>query len=58
MISTYIEVQRHIAKYPEIEKWIIKKPNLCSGVGHKQFTLDKLNENLISKYLGTLFFYY
>lgn len=45
------ELKAHLAKFPKKEKWIIKIPTGFSGIGHKQFRTDALDESQVSKYL-------
>lgn len=47
------QLKSHLNKNPHIEKWIIKKPNGFSGIGHFQFSahsLDELDKVFISKF--------
>ncbi|MDD4973205.1 MAG: hypothetical protein PHY93_02590 [Bacteriovorax sp.] len=51
VVETWDELKNHLKKFPKIEKWIIKRPDSFSGIGHKQFRTDALDESLLSKIL-------
>lgn len=45
------KVKKHLSKYSAKKKWIIKRPNSFSGIGHYQFDADFVDENILKKIL-------
>ena len=48
IIDSITELKNHLKKFPHIKKWIIKRADSFSGIGHHQFSPDLLNECLLS----------
>jgi hypothetical protein len=46
-----LELKEHLKQYGHQSRWIIKRPNGFSGIGHFQFSLNEFNESVISKIL-------
>ncbi len=52
LVSTVDQIAEHIKKYPQHERWIIKRPYSFSGIGHYQFSSSGLNPFIIGKILA------
>jgi hypothetical protein len=51
IIENFHELKAHLKKFPKKEKWIIRRPNSFSGIGHIQFRVDLLDELRFSRIL-------
>jgi hypothetical protein len=51
IVETIEELNIHLKKFPKIVKWILKRPDSFSGIGHRQFRSDSLDESSLSKIL-------
>lgn len=48
IVDSITELKIHLTKFPHIKKWIIKRADSFSGIGHYQFSPDLLNESFLS----------
>lgn len=52
LVSSLEETLTHLKKYPEITKWLIKRPHSFSGIGHYFFEVSSLNEETLKKVIS------
>ena len=52
IIETLDELKVHLQKFPHKEKWIIKRPDSFSGIGHYQFSTDAFDESILLKFIS------
>lgn len=52
IVQTIEEVKFHLDKYSNKKKWILKRPNSFSGIGHYQFNSDSIDEAVLNKILS------
>lgn len=45
------ELQNHLLQFPNIETWLLKRPDGFSGIGHYQFKAHSYDEKYLSKIL-------
>ena len=48
IIDSITDLKIHVSKFSHIKKWIIKRADSFSGIGHYQFSPDLLNESFLS----------
>lgn len=51
LVRTLAEIQSHITHFPNIKRWLIKKPHSFSGIGHYQLDPKKIDEEKLSHFL-------
>lgn len=49
IVENLFELCDHLKKFPEIQKWIIKRPDSFSGIGHYQLSSDSFDEIALTK---------
>ncbi|MDO9341134.1 MAG: hypothetical protein Q7T72_11505 [Bacteroidales bacterium] len=52
IIENFNDLKLHLKDFPQIKKWIIKRPFSFSGIGHLQFNAKEMNELLLIKSLN------
>lgn len=52
IIESMDELVNQLSKFPQRKKWIIKRPNSFSGIGHFQFAADTLDKISFSNILN------
>lgn len=51
IVENMADVKNHLARFGEVEKWMIKRPHSFSGIGHYYFRVSSLDETVFSKIL-------
>jgi hypothetical protein len=51
IVKNTAEISDHVAKFPQHENWIIKRPHSFSGIGHYQFNSKTINSFILNKIL-------
>lgn len=51
IVETLVDLKNHLAKFPERENWILKSPHGFSGIGHRQFNIKNIDDNILTKML-------
>jgi hypothetical protein len=51
LVTSLAEIQSHIDHFPNVKRWLLKKPHSFSGIGHYQLDPKKYDEEKLSNFL-------